>query len=180
LKIIKLKSNYYRQITNCEKVTKLSVQQLKEDNTLSGKANTINRKKFDTYMLVADTLKPETDEAAVIEIISPVLKVGNYKWKGIYLQTGKTINFSMKDDDFKNEVINQGALFKNGTRIECVMESTRKMSEFGEVTVTGYAVSVVIRKHDDNASTEIVHTKAPKKKKEPELQQLDLFGSLFG
>jgi hypothetical protein len=79
LKIIKLKSNFYRQINNCEKVTKLSIQQLKEDNSTSAKPNTIARKKFDTYMLVADTLKPETDEAAIIEIISPVLKTGNYK-----------------------------------------------------------------------------------------------------
>ena len=163
-----------------EKVTKLAVQQLKDDNTTAGKPNTIIRKKFDTYMLVADTLKPETDEAAVIEIISPVLKVGSYKWKGIYLATGKTINFSMKDEDFKNEVINQGTLFKNGTRIECVMESTRKMSEFGEVTVTGYAVHVVVRKLDGEASVEVAHAKPVKKKKEKEIQQLDLFGSLFG
>jgi hypothetical protein len=180
LKIIKLKSNFYRQISNCEKVTKLSVQQLKNDDTTSGKPNTISRKKFGTYMLVADTLKPETDEAAVIEIISPVLKVGNYKWKGIYLASGKTINFSMKDNDFKNEVINQGALFKNGTRIECTMESTRKMSEFGEVTVTGYSVLIVTKKLDDNVSVEIPHAKPVKKKKEVELKQLDLFGSLFG
>ena len=180
LKIIKLKSNFYRQITNCEKVTKLSVQQLKNDDSLLGKPNTISRKKFGTYMLVADTLKPETDEAAVIEIISPVLKVGNYKWKGIYLGSGKTINFSMKDDDFKNEVINQGALFKNGTRIECTLESTRKMSEFGEVTVTGYTVHLVTKKLDDAASVDIPHAKPVKKKKEVEIQQLDLFGSLFG
>lgn len=180
LKIIKLKSNFYRQLTNCEKVTKVSVQQLKGDDTTAGKPNTIQRKKFDTYMLVADTLKPETDEAAVIEIISPVLKIGNYKWKGIYLSTGRIINFAMKDEDFKNEIINQGAQFKNGTRIECTMESTRKMSEFGEVTVTGYTVHLVTRKLDDTATAEIAHPKAAKKKKEPELQQLDLFGSLFG
>ncbi len=181
LKIIKLKSNFYRQIANSEKVTKLAVQQLKLDNTPMGKPAVVSRKKFDTYMLVADTLKPETDEQAIIEIISPVLKVGNYKWKGIYLATGRTISFSMKDEDFKNEVINQGTLFKNGTRIECVLDSTRKMSEFGEVTVTGYSVSVVVRKIDDEASVEVAHSKPVKKKKEEkEMQQLDLFGSLFG
>jgi hypothetical protein len=80
----------------------------------------------------------------------------------------------------KMRVINQGALFKNGTRIECVMESTRKMSEFGEVSVTGYTVSVVIPKMDEEVSVETPRAKPLKKKKEPELQQLDLFGSLFG
>ena len=179
LKIIKLKSNFYRQISNSEKVTKLSVQKAKNDNTPVGKPNVISRKKFDTYMLVADTLKAETDQAAIIEIISPVLKVGNYKWKGVYLSTGRIVNFAMKDDDFKSEVINQGTLFKNGTRIECKLEISRKMSEFGEVTVTGYSVLTVVKKMDGDASVEIAHAKPIKKKKEVELKQLDLFGTLF-
>jgi len=179
LKIIKLKSNFYRHINNCEKVTKLSVQQVNNDDTYAGKPNTIVRKRFDTYMLLADTLKPETDEAAVIEIVSPVLKVGSYKWKGIYLATGKIINFHMKDDDFKNEVINQSMLFKNGTRIECVMESTRKMSEFGEIVVTGYSVLTVTKKLDDQITVEMPQPRTVKKKKTAEMQQLDLFGSLF-
>ena len=115
----------------------------------------------------------------MIEIISPVLKVGNYKWKGIYLSTGRIVNFAMKDDDFKSEVINQGTLFKNGTRIECKLEISRKMSEFGEVTVTGYSVLTVAKKMDGDASVEIAHTKPVKKKKEVELKQLDLFGTLF-
>jgi hypothetical protein len=130
-------------------------------------------------MLVADTLKPETDEAAVIEIVSPVLKTGNYKWKGVYLATGKMINFAMKDNDFKNEVINQSLLFKNGTRIECVLHSTRKMSEFGEVVVTGYSVLTVIKKLDDQVVIETPQGKTVKKKKEVQMQQLDLFGALF-
>jgi len=85
----------------------------------------------------------------------------------------------MKDNDFKNESSIR-ALSQNGTRIECTMESYRKMSEFGEVTVTGYTVHLVTRKLDDAVSVEIAHAKPPKKKKEPELKQLDLFGSLFG
>lgn len=180
LKIIKLKSNFFRQITNAEKVSKLSVQLYTKDDQPLGKATTVQRKQFSTYMLVADTLKPETNETALIEIISPVLKTGNYKWKGIYLETGKIINFAMKDEAFKNEVINQSMPFKNGTRIECTLESTRKMSELGEILVTGYSVSTVHRKLDDEKVTEMPKSALPKKKKEPEMQQLDLFGSLFG
>lgn len=176
LKIIKLKSNFFRQLNNCEKVTKLSVQGVNAENVLSGKAAVVNRKRFDTYMLVADTLKPETDEAAVIEIVSPVLKNGSYKWKGIYIHTGKLISFSMKDDAFKDTIISQGLQFKNGTRIECLMESTRKMSEFGEVVVTGYSVMQVTRKLDDEVATEMPSVRTVKKKKEPVMQQLDLFG----
>ncbi len=176
LKIIKLKSNFYRQLNNCEKVTKLSVQMVNAQGDLTGKVNTINRKRFDSYMLIADTLKPETNEAAVIEIVSPVLKNGSYKWKGIYILTGKLISFSMKDDSFKDTIISQGLQFKNGTRIECVMESSRKMSEFGEVVVTGYSVLEVSKKLDDEVATEMPAIRTVKKKKEPVMQQLDLFG----
>lgn len=175
LKIIKLKSNFYRQISNSEKVTKISTQLVDKEGNYSGKANTVNRKKFNTYMLVADTLKPETDEAALIEIISPVLKSGSYKWKGVYEQTGKTISFSMKDNDFKNDVIRQSIPFKNGTRIQCVLESTRKMSEFGEVVVTGYSVLTVTNKQDDKVVVETPQAKTIRKKKEVEMTQLDLF-----
>jgi hypothetical protein len=176
LKIIKLKSNFYRQLNNCEKATKISVQLVNSTGALTGKANTINRKRFGSYMLVADTLKPETNEAAVIEIVSPVLKNGSYKWKGIYIATGKLISFSMKDDSFKDTIISQGLQFKNGTRIECVMECTRKMSEFGEVVVTGYSVLEVSKKLDDEVATEMPNVRTVKKKKEPVMQQLDLFG----
>lgn len=179
LKIIKLKSNFFRQISGCEKVTKLSVQLVDVLGNESGKPAVVNRKRFDSYMLVTDTLKPEQNDTAVIEIISPVLKTGNYKWKGIYASTGRIISFSMKDNDFKNEVINQSIPFKNGTRIECVLESNRKMNEFGEVVVTGYSVLTVSKKLDDNVVIETIQGKTARKKKEVEMQQLDLFGSLF-
>ncbi len=180
LKIIKLKSNFFRQITNSEKVTKLAVQLVDAKGEYISKANTVNRKRFDSYMLVADTLKPETDDKALIEIISPVLKTGSYKWKGIYVQSGKTINFAMKDSDFKNDVISQSIPFKNGTRIECILESTRKMNEFGETVITGYSVLTVNKKVDDQVVVETTQGKTVRKKKETEMQQLDLFGSLFG
>ncbi len=179
LKIIKLKSNFYRQLSSCEKVTKFAVQRVNADGEYCGKSYTINRKRFDTYMLIADTLKPETDEAAVIEIISPVLKTGSYKWKGIYVQTGKIISFYMKDEGFKNEVISQSIPFKNGTRIECTLESTRKMNEFGTEVVTGYSVLVVTKKLDDEVVMEMPKVRTAPKKKETELKQLDLFGTLF-
>lgn len=179
LKIIKLKSNFFRQINNSEKVTKVSVRLVDTEGNYTSKANTINRKRFNTYMLVADTLKPERDEAALIEIISPVLKTGSYKWRGIYVQSGKTINFAMKDNDFKNDVISQSIPFKNGTRIECILESTRKMNEFGETVVTGYSVITVNKKVDDQVVVETTQGKTARKKKEVQMQQLDLFGSLF-
>lgn len=176
LKIIKLKSNFYRQLSSSEKVTKFSVQPINFEGKLSGKPVVVARKQFDTFMLVADTLKPETDKKAIIEVISPVLSTGSYKWKGIYAKTGRVISFAMRDLDFKEEVIKQSIPFKNGTQIQCVLESSRKLNEFGEQVVTGYSVLTVTSKQDDQVKVEIVPKQTPKKKKEVVIQQLDLFG----
>lgn len=180
LKLIKLKSNFYKHLNGYDKVTKISAQILDSNNKSLKRATVISRAQFEKYILETDALKPETDDAAMIEIISPVLKTGSYKWKGIYAKNGKTINFAMKDNDFKNEVINDSIPFKNGTNIECKLEITRKVNEFGEVVITGYTVPLVSKKHDGAIVTETNHGKTVRKKKEAEKQQLDLFGSLFG
>ena len=77
-------------------------------------------------------------------------------------------------------MINDSIPFKNGTNIECKLEITRKVNEFGEVVITGYTVPLVSKKHDGAIVTETNHGKTVRKKKEAEKQQLDLFGSLFG
>ena len=180
LKLIKLKSNFYKHLQGYDKVTKYSVQILDDNNKSLKRATVVSRNQFVKYILETDTLKPETDETAVIEIISPVLKDGNYKWKGLYLKTDRIINFSMKDADFKKEVVSNAVPFKNGTRIECTLEISRKVNEFGEMTVTGYSVPLVVKKQDDEVAVETTQGKTVRKKKEAERQQLDLFGSLFG
>lgn len=181
LKINKLKSNFYKQLAGYDKVVKVSVQLFDgEEGHALGPPAAVESSLFNTFILKADVLKPETDEEAEIDVISPVLTEGNYKWKGIYVQEQKTISFAMKDEAFKAEVVKNGVAFKHGTRIKCQLEKARKMNEFGEVVVTGYTVHIVSSRQDGNVVTETTQSKTAKKKKEPEMQQLDLFGSLFG
>lgn len=54
----------------------------------------------------------------------------------------------MKDKEFKEAVISDKETFKNGTYIECVLEISRKVSDFGEVKNSGYTVLTVIKKDD--------------------------------
>jgi hypothetical protein len=54
-----------------------------------------------------------------------------------------------------------------------------KLNEFGTEVVTGYSVTVVTKKLDDQEVMEMPQVRTVRKKKEPELKQLDLFGGLF-
>ena len=91
--IIKRKSNFYlglKGYLNTDKVT----FSLEDKTKKSIKEIDVHRNNFDDYIIFSDELEPEIDENAVIEIISPILKKGNYKWRGIY--NGKVLSFNMK------------------------------------------------------------------------------------
>ena len=71
----------------------------------------IEKDQFKNFILSTDDLPLITDEEAFIEVISPVLKKGNFKWKGIY--RGEPINFYMKDKKFKDSIFHQKVAFTN-------------------------------------------------------------------
>lgn len=173
LKIRKYKSNFYSQLISYSKVSQISTKGLDEnyEEIIPGKI--IKRKDFYKFILQTDELPAEIDEEAIIEIISPVLKSGNYKWKGLY--DSEPISFYMKDKDFKTSIIRDGIKFKNGTSIECVLEKSRKIDNIGEVIISGYSVDTVMRKYDDSESFSTPQGERYKRIKEEKRRQYKLF-----
>lgn len=141
-KIIWHKSNFYKKLNFYPKVTKLSTQRLNERNEPVEKEKTVVREHFGKFILRSDTFPPNIDEEATIDIISPVLKKGNFTWKGFY--KGDIINFEMNDQSFKNSVLNKEIEFINGTAIKCVLQQNRKIDEVGLVKVIQNKVLTVI------------------------------------
>ncbi len=141
-KIIWHKSNFYKKLNFYPKVTKLTTQLLNEQNEPIEKERTVERENFSKFILRSDTFPPNIDEEAVIDIISPVLKKGNFSWKGFY--KGDIINFEMSDQSFKNSVLNKEIEFINGTAIKCVLQQNRKIDEVGLVKVIQNKVLTVI------------------------------------
>ncbi|MBL0316983.1 MAG: hypothetical protein IPP69_14955 [Flavobacteriales bacterium] len=141
-KIIWHKSNFYKKLNFYPKVTKLTTQRLNEQNKPVEKERTVERENFGKFILRSDTFPPNIDEEAVIDIISPVLKKGNFSWKGFY--KGEIINFEMNDQSFKNSVLNKEIEFINGTAIKCVLQQNRKIDEVGLVKVIQNKVLTVI------------------------------------
>lgn len=175
LKIIKHKSNFYSQLSENKKVIKITTNALSIEKTPIDKEKTVERKDFHKFILTTDNLPPEIDERAEIEIVAPVLKQGNYKWKGIYQD--EVITFYMKDSEFKHSVIAGEIPFKSGTFLECVLEKSRKVDNFGEIIITGYSVNTVVRKIDDSEVSETAQGKRYWKNKELKSRQRSLFDS---
>lgn len=174
-KILKHLSNYYKQLYSYPKVKKISTTKLTENRTKIEESKFVSRTDFDKFVIDSDELEPEIDESATIEIISPVLKKGKYKWKGIYGKIGEAVDFYMKDKAFKQSVIAEGIEFKNGTFIDCILEKARKINEIGEIYTSAYSVLTVLKKHYENIVIETPQGKQYRKVKEAEKQQYKLF-----
>lgn len=174
-KILKHISNYYKHLYSYPKVKKLSTTKLKKNKEKAEEPMFVHRNDFAKFIIESDELESTIDENATIEIISPVLKKGPYKWKGIYGKVEGAIDFYMKDKIFKQSVIAEGIEFKNGTFIDCVLEVSRKISEIGEIYNSSYSVLTVLKKHYENVMIETPQGKKYRQKKEAEKNQMSLF-----
>lgn len=176
-KILKHLSNYYKQLYSYLKVKKISTAKLSIHNKKIEEPKFIPRTDFGKFIIESDELKSKIDENATIEIISPVLKKGKYKWKGVYGKIGEAVDFYMKDKIFKQSVIAEGIEFKNGTFIDCILEQSRKINEIGEIYTSAYSVLTVLKKHYKNIVEETPQGKKHRKEKEAKKQQFKLFNN---
>lgn len=174
-KIIKHKSNFYNKLNNYQKITEVSALTLDEFNNDTSEEKGVKRNSFNQFILETDDLPSVEDEAAVISIVSPVLKKGKYKWKGIYNKTGETIDFYMKDYEFKGDVVKEKISFKNGSCIDCILEISKKLNEVGEIINSSYSVLTVLKVHDDESSFVTPQGKKHKRVKEALKNQLRMF-----
>lgn len=173
LKVHARKSNFYKFLDQYEKVTGVAFSPLNKDGEPIEKERFVPRSEFKNHILLTNELPVETIESAMIEIVSPVLKGGNYHWKGVYQD--KAINFSMTDAEFKNMVLRKEVSFQHGSSIECVLQVARKLDEYGEVAITGYSVPTVIQKIDGERKFETAQGRRYKAYKKFDGSQRELF-----
>ena len=172
--IVKKKcSNYYETLSLCSKINKItvSITDISKTNTYFKKE--INSVDFSKYIMTSDEVEPDNDENAVIEIVSPVLKKGKYKWTGIY--NGEVIPFTMKSNEFKTLVQTGRVLFKNGSSINCHLITHKKINAEGEVRISGYEVVLVNYYFENDKPVETPEGRRKRQIKEDEENQLKLF-----
>lgn len=172
-KVKKKRSNYYEHISSYDKITKVSVSITDSAKRCVYWKKEIMKSDFPNYIMTSDELEPENDENAVIEIISPVLKKGKYKWSGIYHD--EVIQFTMKSNEFKTLVQTGQILFKNGSSINCHLITRKKINAEGEVKITGYEVVLVNYYFENDKPIETPEGRRNRQIKEAEKMQLTLF-----
>ncbi len=166
-------SNFYKKIDGYDKIKKIGFTNITGDK----KEYFVEKQNFKNFILIDETDIIE-DEDANIEIISPILKEGRYKWRGLY--NGNSIDFSMGDSSFKEEVINGKQTFSNGSLISCKLQITITYDEFGEEKRKSYSVKEVYGKQETPLSEMKLRSSGIKKKqrKWEEEHQSDMFDFL--
>jgi hypothetical protein len=155
------KSNFYSTLLKEEKIEQVSTQRLNENLEPITNENIVPRKDFDKFILHSVDIDPDFKESAIIEIVSPVLKKGNMKWKGIY--DGKPISFYMRDGEFLTSVINKEISFSNGTSILADIEIEQKMNDDGDIEIGTISIFNVTEVFEDSNRIE---TKRKKRNRE--------------
>jgi len=160
-KVKLFKSNFYSTLLKEEKIEQVSTQRLNENLEPITNENIVPRKDFDKFILHSVDIDPDFRESEIIEIVSPVLKKGNMKWKGIYNE--KPINFYMRDGEFLTSVINKEISFSNGTSIIADIEFEQKMNDDGEIEIGTISIFNVTDVFEDSQRIE---TKRKKRNRE--------------
>jgi hypothetical protein len=170
--VSKRRSNFYEGMAKYPKLSKISFS-VKDENNVNTVEYTVHRNEFQNFVLKTDEIEPLEVENAVVEIISPVLKSGKFKWRGIY--NGDVLSFNMLSDNFKQLVQDGTVEFKNGTTIKCDLEIKRKMNSEGEEENTEYNIVAVHEYFDETNVGSVLPKKKSKKKQDGRNQQLGLF-----
>ena len=166
--ILKRRSNYYSTLKQYPKVSNVSIS-LENGNRDITIEHTINKDDFGDFVLESDELEPIINDNAVIEIVSPVLKKGKYRWTGIY--NGEVIPFKLKSNEFKALVQSGNIVFKNGFTFECELVINRKITNEGEIKNTSYEVTFVNRYYDNENPIETPEGRRRRQKREADKQQ---------
>lgn len=163
-------SNFYETLNGESKIQKVSYQIYNNENDNESNEIFINKSEFSKFILPSNDLAPIELEDQIIEIISPDLKGGKYKWKGIYNK--EIISFSMKSKEF-NHLIKQGRVeFKNGSSIKCDIDIERVLDEEGQEKVKSLNVIRVIEFFESDIPFETPEGKKKREQREVDKQQL--------
>lgn len=162
----KRRSNFYKTLDGYSKVEKISISVSDENNIPISKEYIVPKNKFKDFILLSNDLEPIQLEEQIIEIVSPDLKGGKYKWKGIY--NNEIIAFSMKSKEF-NKQIKQGKIeFKNGSSIKCDIDIEKMLDDEGNEKIKNIIVVRVLEYFENDKPIETPEGKRKRQQKEAE------------
>ncbi|WP_201495272.1 hypothetical protein [Rubrivivax sp. A210] len=138
VRVVSRRSNYYRLLLGEQRVTGVGLAWSETPTNYVREQRYIPRKEFVSYIVPTEPTAPEIVPNAFVEIVAPVIRSTDAKWRGVYL--GKSISFAMRDADFKGGILRKGIQFQSGDSIECILRISYKINEVGEEIISGYEV----------------------------------------
>jgi hypothetical protein len=135
------KSNLFKKLNGYPKVDSIEIQRFK-DKLPVGPPRKISRNRFQEFILKSDDLPNLESEKVIIDVISPAIKSGNFRWKGFY--NNEIINFEMNHNQFKTHVLRGNVHFSNTFSIKVDMTQVRKIDHDGNIKATNTIVNRVI------------------------------------
>lgn len=135
------KSNLYKKLNSYPKVDSVEVVRYENKEPI-GNPRKIPKREFSKFILSSDDLPKLETENAIIDVISPAIKRGKFRWKGFY--NNEIITFLMDDFQFKSQVLNGDIHFSNKFSLEVEMTQNRKINQDGEIRITNSVVNRVI------------------------------------
>jgi hypothetical protein len=132
------RSNFYRKLLLSDEVTAVGFARAHAANSPE---SYVERNKFADFIVDVGDLEPTRLEKVPVEIISPVLRAGSNKWRG--LLDKRSFTFDLADRDFLDAVLSRRVQFQNGTTLLCDMEVLLRENEQGEVETVGHVVTQV-------------------------------------
>lgn len=137
-KVARRRSNYYEALLDESKIEAVGFAPSHAKNVMELR---VPREKFSAYIIAKSDLEPQVYDRISLEIVSPVLRSGAIKWRGVFEK--KIISFELLDHAFLSEVASQRVQFQNGTTLVCDFEVYQREDDAGEVEIAGYAVTKV-------------------------------------
>lgn len=163
------KSNFYRKLLSEKEITSVSFTGIDSNDNTTIPEKIVERNQFSSFIINTAEFPPLIDEEATIDIISPVLKSGNFHWKGYYNK--EIIGFQMKDQYFKDSVLNLEVDFNTATAIKCVLQQNRRIDDTGKIYITlNKVITVVEVTTSDNTFETNQGKKYKKQRKENPIQ----------
>jgi hypothetical protein len=175
-KLIFLRSHFYEHLNKYDKLTQIDTILTPDTTSLPQQKASVLKSDFQKFIILSNVIDTETIENASIEIISPVLKKGTYKWRGIF--NGEIIDFSMKDSIFKESIFRQEISFTSGITIIAILNRHRKVDDMGEIVIFKNEVTTVLSYNFEGTNFETTEGKEYKKKKLYDQMQTNMFDNI--
>ena len=137
-KIARRRSNYYKILLTDSKIDAVGFAPSHSNDFIEVQ---VPRGDFSAFVIAQSDIEPLVYERIPLEIVSPVLRSGLIKWRGIFEK--KIVSFELQDQTFRSEVASQNVQFQNGTTLICDFEVHQREDDTGEVEIAGYVVTKV-------------------------------------